>query len=327
MARIRSIKPEFFLNDQLAPLPFQWRLLFIGLWTQADRNGRLEDRPLKLKAALFPNDDLDVNDGLCCLANEKLITRYERDGVRYVAIPTWSKHQQPHVREKDGIIPPPDGPMSAPCQHRASTPDQGADQDQGREEEHTPPARGAAGDVSAIETRFQRFWAAYPRKVGVGAARKVFTRLRPDDELTAVMIAAVEAQAHTPQWRKDGGQFIPHARTWLSQERWKDNTEPAAQITRSPVVDADMEKFRLQREQREAYRLDLCRRLYAALPSAERRSMEAKAEQDLRSRFRLLSITPDNVRNAVVLEISQQHRHRTIDEFAALVADFERKAS
>ncbi len=64
MARIRTIKPQFFLNEELAELPAMVRLLFIGLWTQADREGRLLDRPKRLKAEIFPYDNFDVEKGL-----------------------------------------------------------------------------------------------------------------------------------------------------------------------------------------------------------------------------------------------------------------------
>ena len=42
------------------------------------------------------------------------------------------------------------------------------------------------------------------------------------------MIRAVEAQKNTPQWVRDGGQYIPHPSTWLNQERWRD------ELPRSP---------------------------------------------------------------------------------------------
>ena len=54
MARARNIKPGFFLNEELVELPFSTRLLFIGLWTLADRDGRMEDKPKRIKMSLFP---------------------------------------------------------------------------------------------------------------------------------------------------------------------------------------------------------------------------------------------------------------------------------
>jgi len=53
MARIRSLKPDFFKDEDLAVLPFEARLLFEGLWCYADKEGRLEDRPKYLKGVEF----------------------------------------------------------------------------------------------------------------------------------------------------------------------------------------------------------------------------------------------------------------------------------
>ncbi len=77
-------------------------------------------------------------------------------------------------------------------------------------------------DRKAVQANFERFWQAYPRKVGKDAARRVFTRLAPDNDLTDRMVAAVEQHCTSEQWQKDGGQFIPHPRTWLNHGRWKD---------------------------------------------------------------------------------------------------------
>ena len=64
MARSRNIKPGFFTNDGLAELPFEVRLLFIGLWTLADREGRLEDRPKRIRMEIFPGDNVDVDESV-----------------------------------------------------------------------------------------------------------------------------------------------------------------------------------------------------------------------------------------------------------------------
>ena len=69
MARARNIKPGFFTNDELVELPFSTRLLFIGLWTIADREGRMVDRPKKIKMEIFPADDVDCDQALTQLAD------------------------------------------------------------------------------------------------------------------------------------------------------------------------------------------------------------------------------------------------------------------
>jgi hypothetical protein len=107
MARIRTIKPDFFLDPDLAPrLPVMTRLLFIGLWTLADRDGRLEDCPIRIAAQIFPYDPCDIEGMLADLStlisgrNKRLIDRFEAsNGRRYIQIVNFEKHQRPHIRE------------------------------------------------------------------------------------------------------------------------------------------------------------------------------------------------------------------------------------
>ena len=108
--RARNIKPGFFKNDALAELDFAGRLLFIGLWGIADRAGRLEDRPKKIKAEVFPYDEVNVDAFLGELARLGFILRYEAEGERYIQIVHFDKHQNPHPREAPSNIP-----AAGPC--------------------------------------------------------------------------------------------------------------------------------------------------------------------------------------------------------------------
>lgn len=106
MARSRNIKPGFFTNDELGELPPLARLLFVGLWLLADREGRLKDRPKKIKAEILPYDACDVEAMLDALATPRMIIRYEVDGERYIQIPKFCDHQNPHHMEAPSKIPP-----------------------------------------------------------------------------------------------------------------------------------------------------------------------------------------------------------------------------
>ncbi len=121
MARSRNIKPGFFLNDKLAECEPLARLLFAGLWCIADREGRLEDRPKRIKAEILPYDDCDVDQLLNQLAERGFIIRYEVDGSRYIQVTNFSKHQNPHVREAASTLPPPPGNELAPEKNHTST--------------------------------------------------------------------------------------------------------------------------------------------------------------------------------------------------------------
>ena len=105
MARDRNIKPAFFQNEELVELSFSTRLLFIGLWTLADREGRMEDRPKRIKMSLFPADDLDIERALCELEITGFIVRYEHEESKYLQVVSFCKHQNPHRDEKASIIP------------------------------------------------------------------------------------------------------------------------------------------------------------------------------------------------------------------------------
>jgi hypothetical protein len=115
MARIRSLKPDFFKDEDLGALPFWVRLLYEGLWLFADREGRLENRPIKLKAEIFPYDKVDVSKGLKLLSQPKVfnpkktpfIICYENNGDNYIQILNFRKHQTPHYTEKESTIPAP----------------------------------------------------------------------------------------------------------------------------------------------------------------------------------------------------------------------------
>jgi len=107
VARTRQVKPSFFVNEDMVELPFHTRLLFIGLLTIADRRGILEDRPKKIKMALFPADNLDVDQSLSELDRYNFIHRYEVDGAKYIHIVEFVKHQNPHRDEKPNDMPHP----------------------------------------------------------------------------------------------------------------------------------------------------------------------------------------------------------------------------
>jgi len=101
--RIRTIKPDFFKDEQLAELTPFARLLFIGLWLMADRDGRLEDRPKRIEAEILPYDFQDVDALLKELADheEHFIIRYEVDGKKIIQVRTFLKHQRINGKEAD----------------------------------------------------------------------------------------------------------------------------------------------------------------------------------------------------------------------------------
>ena len=103
--RARSIKPGFYKNECLTECSPWARLLFPGLWMMADREGKLENRPKRIKNELFPSDSLDVAALLCELETHGLIKTYTVDGCAYIWIVKFCEHQRPHQNEVASIIP------------------------------------------------------------------------------------------------------------------------------------------------------------------------------------------------------------------------------
>ncbi|USA53847.1 hypothetical protein NDN13_01250 [Acinetobacter sp. C32I] len=105
MARARNIKPSFFMNEDIVELSVEARLLFIGLWTLADREGRLENRPKKIKMSLFPADEINVSEQLSNISKYGFIELYNIDDTDVIQIANFIKHQNPHGLEKDSELP------------------------------------------------------------------------------------------------------------------------------------------------------------------------------------------------------------------------------
>lgn len=76
-----------------------------------------------------------------------------------------------------------------------------------------------------VDSRFEKFYAVYPKKKAKASALKAFKKINPDDRLLELMIQAIKKANESPDWKKEGGQFIPYPATWLNGRRWEDETE------------------------------------------------------------------------------------------------------
>lgn len=80
--------------------------------------------------------------------------------------------------------------------------------------------------VSCVD--FEKFWSAYPKKIGKKSAKKAFYRAKVPVE---TLLTAIERQKCSNQWSKDNGQFIPNPTTWLNQGRWDDELVPSTPVS------------------------------------------------------------------------------------------------
>jgi hypothetical protein len=104
MARIRTIKPEFFTSEDIVGLSLLGRLLYIALWCEADKEGRMVWKPKTFKMRYLPADACDI-DALCKeLIDAGLVALY---GNGYAHIPAFKAHQHVNPRETASQLPDP----------------------------------------------------------------------------------------------------------------------------------------------------------------------------------------------------------------------------
>lgn len=228
----RIIKESIHTSEDVNMMTdFQFRL-WVSLITYVDDFGRGDARPAIIKGSCFPLRDRitnkDIEAALRALAGIGCVSLYEVDGKPYLYFPTWESHQT--VRNQKSKCPAPaDGQqlntIASNCkqlqaieinckQVNAIAPVIQSESKSENESENESESK------SAREDAFDVFWAAYPRKVGKGAARKAFAKLPA--AVFPLLVPAVEAQKLSAQWRKNGGEYIPNPATWLNQERWDD---------------------------------------------------------------------------------------------------------
>lgn len=126
MARIRTIKPEFYRHHELfsaekeSGLPL--RLAFSGLWLCCDKEGRFKWNPNQLKLDVLPYDELDFEKVLNSLEKNDFLKKYEVDGKFYGVIPTFKEHQRITGSEATYESKIPSPPMSYGVGNTLETP-------------------------------------------------------------------------------------------------------------------------------------------------------------------------------------------------------------
>lgn len=220
MPRARNIKPSFFDNEDLPIIPAMGRLLFIGLWTLADREGRLEDRPRKIKGQLFAYEDCDVEKYLQQLYQLKFINRYTVAGIPYIEICNFVKHQSPHHSEKPSAIPEPEPTAenyATSCVEISLIPDTLIlNPDSLNPENVIEKSR-------ELENEFEIFWELYPKqgrnKGAKNTAEAKFKVARKKDTFENI----IQGVKNYAEYIRSTNQSNADTFRWLERERWRED--------------------------------------------------------------------------------------------------------
>lgn len=201
--------------------------LFWRLTTVADDFGRFEADPRIVLGHCFPLrigklSPVKVEGWITELVQMNIIQMYTAHGPNiYAQFVTWDEHQTKRARHSK--FPEPVS-ICAQVQTSASKCEQMSPRNEKRgtrseESRNEDTLTAPTGDGEP----FERFWTAYPRKVGKARAEGAWQKIKPP--LDAVL-AALTWQIKSADWTKDNGEFVPYPATYLNQHRWKD--EPYA---------------------------------------------------------------------------------------------------
>ena len=217
MARIRTIKPDFWTDDALTECSVSARLLFIGTWTFADDNGNIERSAKQLKCKIFPADIFPVEPLIQELIRENLLQEYEVNGKKYLHIRTFKLHQIIN-RPSKNCLPVYDDSLKT---HGALTEHSRTEKEEEKEEEKKK-------NLTPIDTgAFDLFWDIYPRKKSKVQAKRAWDKINPQNGTREKIMFSVMKHKLSADWLKEGGNFIPYPATFLNNQRWEDEiTEP-----------------------------------------------------------------------------------------------------
>ena len=232
MARIRSIKPEFWSSEQVMECARDARLLFIGLWNFVDDAGRMSFAPKQIKALIFPSDDLSVGqvtDMLEELCDRGLIETYEVADKRYLAVTGWKKHQRidkPQPARCPGPVDEAIEEIRRPFDESSANARGGEER---KREEGSPDSRSLAGASRPnAGDAFEEFWTLRLKRDGPDPrepARRAFAaamRAGADPSaITAGMRRFAEVHAD-----KRGTRYVARTEKWLHEKTWEDYAAP-----------------------------------------------------------------------------------------------------
>ncbi len=207
MARIRTIKPEFFTSEDIVSMSPLARLFYVSLWCEADREGRLEWKPRTLKLRYLPGDDCDVDTLATELIERQLVVLYESGGRTYAEIPSFKRHQVINNRESDSVFPAREANASGTREPRVKA--------EGKEGRKGKEPRVASDDA------FDAFWDAWPkndRKQDKAKCREKFDAIGASGCLQEIL-TDIQAKALTDKWRNG---YVEAPLVYLNNRRWED---------------------------------------------------------------------------------------------------------
>lgn len=239
MARIRNIKPEYWVSERVCKISPISALVNIALWSFMDDYGHIPYKPHELNLLTLPGRGLSTVefDALIQeLIDVGLLRMYVVDGKRYLEAAGW-RHQKiygkptkrwPHPGE-EGDAHSPDlsvnNSMNTAEQYELDPSYLIGKGVRDRDISVDGSLRSPSTSLTEVRKQFDEFWTNYPRKVGKARAMKAFgkaLKLAPFETIIAGVQHLRAEWKPRLQAKPDEIQFVPHPSTWLNGERWED---------------------------------------------------------------------------------------------------------
>lgn len=235
----RIIRESCRSSPTLDALSAEAERMFWRLTTVADDYGRFEADPRLLLASCFPLavdriKATTVAKWFGELVASGAVLAYVVDGRAYGVFRSWAKHQR--VRESKPKYPE---PLDAPAAVGGDSPRLAADCGLARALDYGSGLGSRGGEErekrGGAPDDFATWYAAYPRKKKPADAEKAWQQTARDRPPLADMLRVLAQQRASPEWRKDGGQFVPYPASYLRAHSWADDLGPPAVSDRPPV--------------------------------------------------------------------------------------------
>lgn len=254
----RLLHPRIGDSEKVAKLTDMEFRVWIAYLLAANDYGVMPMQASKIQAVdrtLANRRRVQVDRALVTMVDVGIVNCFEHQGQLFLYTPKWQNYQRirhprrshlPRPSQNDldlcddatrELFAQHDGPEAATTYGENIgniSPESVLARTRARE---TANANGNGDRLTAdgkARERFERWWLEYPKKVGKDAAWREWLKRSPSDDLTNQMIAKVREQRTSRDWLKDGGQYIPHPRTWIHQGRWQDETVGSVPSLQAP---------------------------------------------------------------------------------------------
>ena len=207
MARKRMIDPEFWLDEDITKLDYVARLFYIGTWNFSDDYAVIENSPKKLKAQIFPYDEVDVVPIIESLVKMKKYIPFEADEKKYLFIKNFLKYQR----------------VDKPSINRNPSPSQELLDEYSATTQEPLKAEVKRREVKRREEniynddKFNSFWSLYPKKVGKPKTFELWKEL--SEKTKDKILLDVVARMQDEKWI---GGFIKDPERYIKNQQWED---------------------------------------------------------------------------------------------------------